>query len=209
MHSARLGKYFYKGDNTTVCCTLQAERVLLYVLGFRFQVDQPTAKLLQFATKYKLDSFYKVTLPNGPKLSQVCASHSVKYCCDAWRRTCWLSCDTLTKRLVVHKPSGPAVLMLTRALHPCNLVDRPCAPAAAGGQLPERHVGDDAEPAAPGQLPGGRRAVLRHQDHEDRGAAAGGRQVLVRSIPLPCVHKALPEPCHGQPVAGTWRRGLP
>ena len=51
--------------------TLQAERALLYVLGFRFQVDQPTAKLLQFATKYKLDSFYKVTLPNGPKLSQV------------------------------------------------------------------------------------------------------------------------------------------
>lgn len=56
-------------------CTLQAERALLYVLGFRFQVDQPTAKLLQFATKYKLDSFYKVTLPNGPKLSQVCAAH--------------------------------------------------------------------------------------------------------------------------------------
>jgi hypothetical protein len=55
-----------------VHCTLQAERALLYVLGFRFQVDQPTAKLLQFATKYKLDSFYKVTLPNGPKLSQVC-----------------------------------------------------------------------------------------------------------------------------------------
>lgn len=55
-------------------CPLQAERALLYVLGFRFQVDQPTAKLLQFATKYKLDSFYKVTLPNGPKLSQVCAA---------------------------------------------------------------------------------------------------------------------------------------
>ena len=54
--------------------TLQAERALLYVLGFRFQVDQPTAKLLQFATKFKLDSFYKVTLPNGPKLSQVCAA---------------------------------------------------------------------------------------------------------------------------------------
>lgn len=71
-----------QGDDTIVRCTLQAERALLYVLGFRFQVDQPTAKLLQFATKYKLDSFYKVTLPNGPKLSQVCAAHSLKSCCN-------------------------------------------------------------------------------------------------------------------------------
>lgn len=40
------------------------------MLGFRFQVDQPTSKLLQFATKYKLDSFYKATTP-GSKISQV------------------------------------------------------------------------------------------------------------------------------------------
>jgi hypothetical protein len=62
---------------------LKAERALLYVLGFRFQVDQPTAKLLQFATKYKLDSFYKVTLPNGPKLSQLAAN----FLNDMWETT--------------------------------------------------------------------------------------------------------------------------
>jgi len=47
----------------------QAERALLYVLGFRFQVDPPAAKLLEISARFKLDSFYKSTA--SPALSQV------------------------------------------------------------------------------------------------------------------------------------------
>lgn len=62
---------------------LKAERALLYVLGFRFQVDQPSSKLLQFATKYKLDGFYKISTPGGPKLSQLAAN----FLHDMWETT--------------------------------------------------------------------------------------------------------------------------
>jgi cyclin T len=62
---------------------LKAERALLYVLGFRFQVDPPAAKLLEISASFKLDSFYKPTASAATALSQIAAN----FVNDMWRTT--------------------------------------------------------------------------------------------------------------------------